>query len=96
MTRETRRFARNDKGCAQQAHGVEDAEHGDTGIGENGHPHVGDAEGTEHEDRKLHGDGKHHVLPCVDNRLARELHRIGNACGIIVHEHNVGCLDCRV
>ena len=57
--------------CAQKAHGVEDAEHGDTRVGKHGHPHVGYAQSAEYEDRELDGNREHHVFTCVDDRLAR-------------------------
>ena len=69
-----KRIPRNCEGfflcCSECSHGVEDGEHGDTHVGEDGEPHRGETEGCEDQHSHLDADGKPHVLAGNPQRAA--------------------------
>ena len=50
------------KRLAQRAHRIKNRQNGDANVGEDGEPHVGEAEGGEQKDADLDEDGDEYVL----------------------------------
>ena len=82
--------------CIERARGVEHAQNHDADVGEDGDPHVRNAERTEHKADSLDGQRKDDVLPDEAHGLARNAHGQRELARIVVHEHDVRRLNGRV
>ena len=60
--------------CLQGAHCVQDSKDGDADVGEDGHPHRGNAQNSEDKDQKLYEYGEKGILPCQTKGLAGDFH----------------------
>lgn len=79
-----------------RAHGVQDGDDRHTHVAKDGEPHIGDAERREHQNQQLNAQRKDDVLPNNRHGLARHADRAGDVGRLVVHEHDVGSLNCGV
>ena len=77
----------------ERAGGVEHTQDHNADVGEDGDPHVRNAERAEHEADGLDGQRKDDVLPDEAHGLARDAHGQRELARIVVHEHDVRRLD---
>ncbi len=79
-----------------RAHGVQDGDDRHAHVAKDGKPHVGDAERREHQDQQLNAQRKDDVLPKQSSWSCAPADRAGNVGRLVVHEHDVGSLNCGV
>ena len=73
--------------------GVKGGDEGNAHVGEYRKPHVGYANGTEHQYDRLNGKGKDDVLLNKAHGLFGDFNAERNFRGIVVHEDDVGRLN---